>query len=125
MNVWREVIAHLIQTARTQWAITRVHVALDSVRLALPLVVQFALVVINTFSTNLTLFLAYIFFFEDIDECNTLANPCAANRICKNTDGGYNCTCATGFSGSSCTGVILKTIGYSNQFLTIFPCRHK
>ena len=34
----------------------------------------------------------------DIDECE-LGNACGTGSICTNTDGGYKCSCPTGFNG--------------------------
>ena len=45
--------------------------------------------------------------FADIDECSTAVHSCVSLATCYNTDGGYNCTCKTGFNGdgmTSCTG---------------------
>ena len=36
----------------------------------------------------------------DIDECKLGTHLCHSNANCSNTDGGYNCTCMTGFSGN-------------------------
>ena len=41
----------------------------------------------------------------DVDECET--KPCPAYSICENAIGGFNCTCKEGYSGKSCSGMIL------------------
>ena len=42
----------------------------------------------------------------DIDECEEEIDNCHADASCTNTDGSFNCTCLTGYSGDgvSCLG---------------------
>jgi len=42
----------------------------------------------------------------DIDESSEDMNACDDNASCTNTQGGYNCTCNTGYTGngSTCSG---------------------
>jgi len=42
----------------------------------------------------------------DIDECLTNNGGCDSNADCKNTFGGFNCTCQKGFEGNgfNCSG---------------------
>ena len=42
----------------------------------------------------------------DVDECTAGTANCDADATCTNTDGGYNCTCNSGYSGDgfNCTG---------------------
>ena len=44
--------------------------------------------------------------FSDINECMTNVHNCDVNAFCNDTDGSYNCTCISGFTGNgtSCTG---------------------
>ena len=37
--------------------------------------------------------------FTDNDECMDGTHLCATNATCVNTDGGYNCTCDSGYDG--------------------------
>ena len=41
----------------------------------------------------------------DNDECIDGTHVCAANATCINTDGGYNCSCDSGYEGNgfNCT----------------------
>ena len=34
-----------------------------------------------------------IYPFSDINECDTVNNPCGQHATCTNLEGGYNCTC--------------------------------
>ena len=45
-------------------------------------------------------------FPPDIDECEAGIVSCDTNAECNNTDGGYTCSCSSGFSGDgmSCVG---------------------
>ena len=47
----------------------------------------------------------------DIDECND-ADNCDDNADCTNTDGSYNCSCKTGFSGdgTSCESIHIHIV---------------
>jgi len=72
----------------------------------------------NVLFISLTLhkvYLPFLFFFEDIDECNAselsseyqhLAHICHDDANCTNTKGSYHCGCLDGYSGSGeqCTG---------------------
>ena len=51
----------------------------------------------------------YLFGFlnEDIDECSEGLDVCASNATCTNTEGGYNCSCDTGYHGD---GFICESI---------------
>ena len=42
----------------------------------------------------------------DINECTTDADDCDPNALCIDTDGSFNCTCSSGYTGNgtSCTG---------------------
>ena len=44
-------------------------------------------------------------FCTDNDECSDGTHTCAANATCINTDGGYNCSCDSGYEGNgfNCT----------------------
>ena len=44
----------------------------------------------------------------DIDECAKPSGVCDVNAVCKNTQGGYNCTCKHGYTGDGhdCEGKI-------------------
>ena len=47
----------------------------------------------------------------DIDECaNDTLNNCSPNATCTNTNGGYTCTCDTGYAGDgfSCDGMYVQ-----------------
>ena len=35
----------------------------------------------------------------DIDECFEALDVCSSNAACINIDGGYNCSCDTGYNG--------------------------
>ena len=41
--------------------------------------------------------------FEDFDECSSGTDMCASNATCTNTEGGYNCSCDTGYHGDGFT----------------------
>ena len=41
--------------------------------------------------------------YADIDECSEGLDVCASNAICSNTEGGYNCSCDTGYHGDGIT----------------------
>ena len=37
--------------------------------------------------------------FSDIDECNTMKNPCNITWTCQNSPGNYSCYCPHGYKG--------------------------
>ena len=39
----------------------------------------------------------------DIDECSAGTDMCASNATCTNTEGGYNCSCDSGYHGDGFT----------------------
>ena len=43
------------------------------------------------------------FFDVDIDECFAGTDMCTSNATCINTEGGYNCSCDTGYHGDGFT----------------------
>ena len=51
-----------------------------------------------------------IYYFADINECETGKHHCDSNAFCNNTKGSYNCTCKPGYTGNgvNCTGKISK-----------------
>ena len=42
-------------------------------------------------------------FILDIDECSTGMNNCSSNATCDNTQGGFNCSCNSGYQGDGIT----------------------
>ena len=62
----------------------------------------------------------------DIDECDTDTDNCGINAACTNTDGGFDCTCNSGFTdsfgdGTQCDGnfndIPICIINHSRQIL--------
>ena len=49
-----------------------------------------------------------LFLSSDVDECNTAGHSCVSLATCYNTEGGYNCTCKTGFFGDGITSCVGK-----------------
>ena len=51
----------------------------------------------------------HILFLQDINECEENPSSCDVNANCTNTDGSYDCTCKTGYTGDgkSCSGKYL------------------
>lgn len=49
------------------------------------------------------------YYIVDIDECSE-ETPCDQNAECTNTDGSFNCSCMTGYTGNGthCTGTSLS-----------------
>ena len=39
-------------------------------------------------------------YFADVDECSEGSNRCSRNAACLNTEGSYECRCASGYTGS-------------------------
>ena len=52
---------------------------------------------------------------SDIDECVDSANDCHSNATCNNIDGGFECTCKTGYTGNGtlCLGTNMIIQVYS------------
>ena len=50
-----------------------------------------------------------IYYFADIDECDTGKHQCDSHAFCNNTKGSYICTCKPGYFGNglNCTGNIV------------------
>lgn len=48
----------------------------------------------------------------DVEECAAEVNDCDVNADCFNTDGSYNCTCKSGYSGNgtTCNGMTKRII---------------
>ena len=51
-----------------------------------------------------------IYYFAEINECETGKHDCDSNAFCNNTEGSYICTCKPGYTGNgvNCTGKIRK-----------------
>lgn len=71
---------------------------------------------------------------SDIDECNEGIPKCDRSAVCINTDGSFNCTCQTGYTGDGeqCTGTISYAIAllqltsqYSYIYVDIDECADK
>ena len=54
---------------------------------------------LDSFDVTL-IFIFYLIFPSDIDECLADASPCDASAVCTNTDGSYTCACNDGFAGN-------------------------
>ena len=54
-----------------------------------------------------------IYYFANVNECETGKHHCDSNAFCNNTKGSYNCTCKPGYFGNgfNCTGnIVTKTL---------------
>ncbi|XP_065942257.1 uncharacterized protein [Magallana gigas] len=49
---------------------------------------------------------------KDIDECKEETADCALNATCSDTDGGYTCTCRSGFEGDGKTCTVCPNFKY-------------
>lgn len=80
--------------------------AVLSVAVTLVTVVMDPCLVVVCMITKYFYFFLYCFFFvfTDIDECFSM--PCGNNSVCLNTDGSFECSCLSGFTGDgfSCEG---------------------
>ena len=57
-----------------------------------------------------------ILFSTDINECISGSAVCHDNATCTNTDGSYECTCDTGFSGDGFNCTSEETLNSSSLF---------
>ena len=57
-------------------------------------------------SSNSQIFMSVIYFFSDTDECSLMHDNCSSNATCRNTVGGFSCSCNQGFvgNGTLCVG---------------------
>jgi len=53
----------------------------------------------------------------DIDECAADMDDCHAQAVCMDIDGGYICTCNTGYTGDGqvCSGKYTSTKGFQQR----------
>ena len=51
--------------------------------------------------------------YTDINECELGVDQCATNATCYNTEGRYECSCTTGFTGNGTTCCMWLTKFYS------------
>ena len=63
---------------------------------------------------------------SDINECTTNVHNCDVNSFCNNTDGSYNCTCISGYTGNgtSCTGKSSSQMNYQ-AYASLFRLQAK
>jgi len=71
---------------------------------------SFVMVILQLFLLSNLVVFNNIFFSKikkDIDECLNDNGGCDSNANCKNTFGGFNCTCQKGFEGNGfiCSGM--------------------
>ena len=70
--------------------------------------------------THASTFFSLLLILLDIDECAIGTDMCDMNANCTNTDGGYNCTCQSGYSGNGvdCEGMYICT--YMQYVLKVY-----
>ena len=58
-------------------------------------------------STSQLILRQFVCDVADIDECQTNNGGCSAVASCTNTEGGFTCTCPSGYAGdgTTCSGV--------------------
>ncbi len=56
--------------------------------------------------------------FSDVNECEN-DTVCGDNAHCNNTEGSYNCTCLTGFSGIPCAGMLPSCVSLFHDLKVI------
>ena len=56
--------------------------------------------------STIDIYLTFLFFWLDINECSDGSHDCDVNANCTNTVGSHDCTCKEGFTGDgrSCSG---------------------
>ena len=45
----------------------------------------------------------FFMFYTDVDECSDGTDNCHTEASCTNNDGGFDCTCNSGYSGNGVT----------------------
>lgn len=62
---------------------------------------------IHSFLCVIFIYLFFIFYFTEINECALDTDNCNENAACTNTPGSFNCTCNPGFTGDgvTCDGI--------------------
>ena len=116
MNVLKEVI-HVIVMLPV-WilrAVITVCVTWDSLEVA-------PIVLVNFFASTWNL--RYNIVYTDIDECSVGIDECSSNATCTNTEGGYNCSCDTGYHGDGFTCNSTYVTYLYNMFKLYFRCRY-
>ena len=72
------------------------------------------------------LFAHYVYLSLDVDECFEDLDNCDGNATCTDTDGSFNCTCNTGYSGSGveggCSGMFHQKSVKVNFFFKSHMC---
>ena len=64
----------------------------------------------------------------DVDECSMSTHSCDPNAQCSNTNGSFQCVCASGLTGngSVCYGMsLLLESNESYSIVTTCYCRHR
>ena len=115
MNVKTQVIIlHVMNmpTALTLRAVTSVPATLDSLEMDSTAQVRTPLE-LCVFSLVL-FYLQFILITTDINECELVlgVDQCTTNATCSNTDGSYECSCTTGFTGDGntcCKSMAIKS----------------
>ena len=88
-----------MQTVSILRGATLVYVSLDTLEMDFPVLVRHPCTKVNsTYEQPLP-----IHPLTDIDECNADTHSCPMEAYCTNTDGGYNCTCSSGYTGNGIT----------------------
>ena len=59
------------------------------------------------------------FFMTDINECVLGVDQCTTNATCSNTEGSYECSCNTGFTGDGTTCSMLLLLSSTYVYLNV------